>query len=64
MDDGRGQDPYEERLREVFNSFDSSGRGSLSSEELSDLCRSLHLDAAASALLHRLLQDQDHLRVR
>ncbi|XP_037550535.1 ninein [Nematolebias whitei] len=63
MDEGRGQDHYEERLQEVFNSFDTSGCGSLSSEELSDLCRSLHLDDATPALLHRLLQNQDHLRV-
>uniref|UniRef100_A0A3B5L2M4 Ninein (GSK3B interacting protein) n=1 Tax=Xiphophorus couchianus TaxID=32473 RepID=A0A3B5L2M4_9TELE len=59
MDDGQGQDDSEERLKEVFNSFDSSGCGSLSPEELSDLCQSLHLDDAAPALIHSLLQNQD-----
>uniref|UniRef100_A0A3B5L2L9 Ninein (GSK3B interacting protein) n=1 Tax=Xiphophorus couchianus TaxID=32473 RepID=A0A3B5L2L9_9TELE len=53
------QDDSEERLKEVFNSFDSSGCGSLSPEELSDLCQSLHLDDAAPALIHSLLQNQD-----
>uniref|UniRef100_A0A3B3UE00 Ninein (GSK3B interacting protein) n=1 Tax=Poecilia latipinna TaxID=48699 RepID=A0A3B3UE00_9TELE len=64
MDDGRGQDDYEERLKEVFNSFDTSGRGSLSPEELSDLCQSLHLDDAAPTLIHTLLQNQDHFTAR
>uniref|UniRef100_A0A3P9PVA3 Ninein n=1 Tax=Poecilia reticulata TaxID=8081 RepID=A0A3P9PVA3_POERE len=64
MDDGRGQDDYEERLKEVFNSFDTSGCGSLSPEELSDLCQSLHLDDAAPTLIHTLLQNQDHFTAR
>ncbi|XP_016531795.1 ninein isoform X2 [Poecilia formosa] len=64
MDDGRGQDDYEERLKEVFNSFDTSGRGSLSPEELSDLCQSLHLDDAAPTLIHTLLQNLDHFTAR
>ncbi|XP_027857005.1 ninein isoform X1 [Xiphophorus couchianus] len=64
MDDGQGQDDSEERLKEVFNSFDSSGCGSLSPEELSDLCQSLHLDDAAPALIHSLLQNQDLFTAR
>uniref|UniRef100_A0A3Q2Q979 Ninein (GSK3B interacting protein) n=1 Tax=Fundulus heteroclitus TaxID=8078 RepID=A0A3Q2Q979_FUNHE len=64
MDDGQEQDSYEERLKEVFNSFDTSGCGSLSPEELSDLCQSLHLDHAAPSLLHALLQDQDRVTAR
>ncbi|XP_036006809.1 ninein isoform X8 [Fundulus heteroclitus] len=64
MDDGQEQDSYEERLKEVFNSFDTSGCGSLSPEELSDLCQSLHLDHAAPSLLHTLLQDQDRITAR
>ncbi|XP_013855787.1 ninein, partial [Austrofundulus limnaeus] len=64
MGDGQEQDQYEERLKEVFYSFDASGCGSLSSEELSDLCQSLHLDEATPALFHRLLQNQDHLSAR
>uniref|UniRef100_UPI0037E8C34D ninein n=1 Tax=Semicossyphus pulcher TaxID=241346 RepID=UPI0037E8C34D len=64
MDDAQEQDHYEERLKEVFNSFDSSGSGSLCPEELSDLCLSLHLDDATPALLHTLLQNQDRLTAR
>ncbi|XP_047466169.1 ninein isoform X7 [Mugil cephalus] len=63
MGDGQEQD-YEERLKEVFNSFDTGGCGSLCPEELSELCRSLHLDDATPALLHALLQDQDPLTLR
>lgn len=64
MDDAQEQDHYEERLKEVFNSFDASGSGSLNPEELSDLCQSLHLDDATPALLHTLLQKQDNLTAR
>nr|XP_046269233.1 ninein isoform X4 [Scatophagus argus] len=64
MDDTQEQDHYEERLKEVFNSFDASGSGSLCPEELSDLCQSLQLDDATPALLHTLLQDQDHRTAR
>ncbi|XP_041810301.1 ninein isoform X2 [Chelmon rostratus] len=64
MDDIQEQDHYEERLKEVFNSFDASGSGSLCPEELSDLCQSLHLDDATPALLHTLLQNQDRLTAR
>uniref|UniRef100_A0A4W6FNW1 Ninein (GSK3B interacting protein) n=1 Tax=Lates calcarifer TaxID=8187 RepID=A0A4W6FNW1_LATCA len=64
MDDAQEQDHYEERLKEVFNSFDTSGCGSLCPEELSDLCQSLHLDDATPALLHTLLQNQDRLTAR
>lgn len=64
MDDTQEQDQYEERLKEVFNSFDASGSGSLSPEELADLCLSLQLDDATPALLHTLLQSQDRLAAR
>lgn len=64
MDDAQEQDQYEERLKEVFNSFDASGCGSLCPEELSDLCLSLHLDDATPALLQTLLQKQDRLTAR
>lgn len=64
MDDGQEQDQYEERLKEVFNSFDTSGCGSLCPEELSDLCQSLHLNDTAPALLQTLLQSQDRLTAR
>lgn len=63
MDDGQEQGNYEERLREVFDSFDTNGVGSLSPEELSELCQSLHLDDA-TPVLQALLQNQDHLDTR
>lgn len=62
MGDGQEQDHYVEQLREVFNSFDTTSSGSLSPEELSDLCQSLHLDYAT--LLEALLQNQDRLDAR
>ncbi|XP_055361388.1 ninein isoform X2 [Betta splendens] len=64
MDDTQEQDHYEERLREVFNSFDADGCGSLSSEELSDLCQSLQLGDATPAVFQTLLQNQDPLTAR
>ncbi|XP_068608338.1 ninein [Brachionichthys hirsutus] len=64
MDDTQEQDHYEERLKDVFNSFDASGSGSLRPGELADLCQSLQLDDATPALLHMLLQSQDCLAAR
>lgn len=64
MDDVQEQDQYEEQLKEVFNSFDTSGCGSLCPEELSELCQSLHLDEATPVLIQTLLQNQDHLTAR
>lgn len=63
MDDGQEQGNYEERLKEVFHSFDASGAGSLSPEELSELCQSLHLDET-TPVLRALLQDQERLDAR
>lgn len=63
MDDGQEQGNYEERLKQVFDSFDASGVGSLSPEELCELCQSLHLDDA-TPVLQALLQNQDHLNAR
>uniref|UniRef100_A0A4W5RE87 EF-hand domain-containing protein n=1 Tax=Hucho hucho TaxID=62062 RepID=A0A4W5RE87_9TELE len=63
MDDGQ-QDQYEERLKEVFESFDTSGAGLLCPEELSGLCQALHLEDSTPALLHALLQNQDRLTDR
>lgn len=59
MDDGQEQDHYEERLKELFDSFDSDGVGSLCREELSALCQSLQLDSAAPNLFQTLLRDDD-----
>lgn len=63
MDDSQEQGNYEERLKEVFDSFDASGAGSLSPEEFSELCQSLHLDET-TPVLQALLQNQDHLDAR
>ncbi|XP_064881979.1 LOW QUALITY PROTEIN: ninein-like [Oncorhynchus nerka] len=63
MDDGQ-QDQYEERLKEVFETFDTSGAGLLCPEELSSLCQALHLEDATPTLLHALLQNQDPLTYR
>ncbi|XP_068195515.1 ninein isoform X6 [Antennarius striatus] len=64
MGDTQEQGCYEERLKDVFNSFDASGSGSLCPEELSDLCQSLQLEDTTPALLHMLLQNQDCLTAR
>ncbi|XP_061599314.1 ninein-like [Cololabis saira] len=56
-----GEDEYEERLKELFHSFDGAGRGALDPDELSDLCQSLQLDDAAPVLLQTLLQGRDRL---
>ncbi|KAJ7988723.1 hypothetical protein DPEC_G00312180 [Dallia pectoralis] len=58
MDDSQ-QDQYVERLKEVFNSFDTSAAGSLCPEELSNLCQALHLEDATPTLLSVLLQSQE-----
>ncbi|XP_061749949.1 ninein isoform X2 [Nerophis ophidion] len=64
MDDVQEQDHYEERLKELFSSFDGAGCGSLCPGELADLCLSLHLDQATPALLDSLLHNQDRLTAR
>ncbi|KAJ8289695.1 hypothetical protein GJAV_G00004240 [Gymnothorax javanicus] len=63
MDEAQ-QDQYEQQLRDVFQSFDASGQGSLCREELSDLCQTLHLEEATPTLLHSLLPDWDSPDVR
>ncbi|KAI5107908.1 ninein isoform X1 [Silurus meridionalis] len=59
------RDQHEERLREVFQSFDGSGAGSLSPEELTELCHALQLaDQALQTLLHTLFDTQDQINTR
>lgn len=58
------QDQYEARLKELFDSFDSTGTGSLGQEELTDLCHVLHLEEVAPALQQTLLQGNLLGRVR
>ncbi|XP_029806939.1 ninein isoform X2 [Suricata suricatta] len=51
------QDQHEARLKELFDSFDTTGTGSLGQEELTDLCHVLGLEEVAPVLQKTLLQD-------
>ncbi|XP_076982903.1 ninein isoform X7 [Tamandua tetradactyla] len=51
------QHQHEARLKELFDSFDATGSGSLGQEELADLCHMLGLEEVAPALQRTLLQD-------
>ncbi|KAK2505506.1 hypothetical protein MC885_017122 [Smutsia gigantea] len=51
------QDRHEARLKELFDSFDTTGTGSLGQEELTDLCHMLSLEEVAPVLQETLLQD-------
>ncbi|XP_041514029.1 ninein isoform X3 [Microtus oregoni] len=51
------QDQHEARLKELFDSFDTLGTGSLGQEELTDLCHVLSLEDVAPVLQQTLLQD-------
>ncbi|XP_073433769.1 ninein isoform X2 [Dendrobates tinctorius] len=54
---GMEQDQYEARLKELFDSFDTTGTGSLGQEELTDLCHMLQLEEVAPSLQQVLLLD-------
>lgn len=58
------QDQHEARLKELFDSFDTTGTGSLGQEELTDLCQMLSLEEVAPVLQETLLQDNLLGRVR
>lgn len=58
------QDQHEARLKELFDSFDTLGTGSLGQEELTDLCHVLSLEDVAPMLQQTLLQDNLLGRVR
>lgn len=58
------QDQHEARLKELFDSFDTTGTGSLGQEELTDLCHMLSLEEVAPVLQETLLQDNLLGRVR
>ncbi|XP_060030975.1 ninein isoform X9 [Erinaceus europaeus] len=51
------QDQHEARLKELFDSFDTTGMGSLGLEELTDLCHMLSLEEVGPVLQETLLQD-------
>ncbi|XP_053331694.1 ninein isoform X2 [Spea bombifrons] len=57
------QDQYEAQLKELFDSFDSTGTGSLGQEELTDLCHTLQLEEVATFLQQALFQDNPLGRV-
>ncbi|XP_073466526.1 ninein isoform X2 [Aquarana catesbeiana] len=57
------QDQHEARLKELFDSFDTTGTGSLGQEELTDLCHMLQLEEVGPSLQQALLQDNPHGRV-
>ncbi|XP_067410852.1 ninein isoform X1 [Emydura macquarii macquarii] len=54
MDEAQ-QDQSEARLKELFDSFDSTGTGSLGQEELTDLCHMLQLEEVAPGALQQTL---------
>lgn len=59
------QDQYEAHLKELFDSFDVTGTGSLGEDELTELCHVLHLEEVApGALQETLLQEGLPRRVR
>lgn len=58
------QDQHEARLKELFDSFDTTGTGSLGQEELTDLCHVLSLEEVGPVLQETLLQDNLLGRVR
>ncbi|KAJ7345314.1 hypothetical protein JRQ81_001264, partial [Phrynocephalus forsythii] len=57
------QDQYEAHLKELFDSFDVTGAGSLGQEELTELCHVLHLEEVAPGALQQTLA-QDSLPSR
>ncbi|XP_033617039.1 ninein-like protein isoform X4 [Fukomys damarensis] len=54
---------YVSQLKDVYSSCDSTGTGFLDREELTQLCRKLHLEKQLPALLHTLLGDNHVTRV-
>eukprot|EP00062_Callorhinchus_milii_P009637 gi/632953668/ref/XP_007892549.1/ PREDICTED: ninein-like protein isoform X3 [Callorhinchus milii] len=57
------QNKYVSQLKEVFNSCDTTGTGYLDKEELTELCRKLHLEAQLPLLLQSLLGVDLYARV-
>ena len=53
-------DPTEDQLREVFNTFDTDGNGSIDGTEIKAVCESLGLEAKASEVEELIKQaDED-----
>ncbi|XP_069091191.1 ninein-like protein isoform X1 [Pleurodeles waltl] len=61
--DKEEENQYVSQLSEVFNSCDTTGTGYLDKEELTELCRKLHLEAQLPVLLKTLLGSDHFARV-
>lgn len=53
---------YVTQLKEVFDSCDATGTGSLNEEELRILCERLHLVDHTDILIHHLLKSEDEVK--
>lgn len=53
---------YISQLKDVYNSYDTTGTRFLDLEELIQLCWKLHMDKQLPALLQTLLEDDLDLR--
>lgn len=61
MDEEENQ--YVSQLKEVYDSCDTTGTGYLDKEELTELCRKLHLERQLPLLLETLLGNNHFARV-
>uniref|UniRef100_A0A670HP66 Ninein-like protein n=1 Tax=Podarcis muralis TaxID=64176 RepID=A0A670HP66_PODMU len=60
---GEEENKYVSQLKDVFNSCDATGTGYLDKEELTELCRKLHLERQLPLLLENLLGNNLFARV-
>ncbi|CAL1297190.1 unnamed protein product [Larinioides sclopetarius] len=62
MEESEGKDTYVTQLKEVFDSCDTTGTGSLNEEELRILCEKLHLVDHTDILIHHLLKNEHEVK--
>ncbi|GBN02480.1 Ninein-like protein [Araneus ventricosus] len=62
MEESEGKDTYVTQLKEVFDSCDTTGTGSLNEEELRILCEKLHLVDHTDILIHHLLKTEAEVK--
>ncbi|KAJ6667042.1 hypothetical protein lerEdw1_019045 [Lerista edwardsae] len=60
---GEEEDKYVSQLKDVYDSCDTTGTGYLDKEELTELCRKLHLERQLPLLLETLLGNNHFARV-